>query len=62
MVAGIAGVLITLFALFNFNRVEVDWILFSVRTPLIVVIVVSALLGALVDRGVQWRARRRRRP
>jgi uncharacterized integral membrane protein len=45
----IAGVLIaalvTLFAVLNFDEVEVNWILGTWETPLIVVIAVTFLLG-----------------
>lgn len=43
--AGVAGTLAVLFALFNLDRVDVNWILGTFRTPLIVVIVVSFALG-----------------
>lgn len=46
---------VILFALFNRDRVEVDWILFERDSRLIYVIVVSALLGALADRLFQRR-------
>ena len=53
------GILIILFALFNRERVTVDWILFERDSRLIYVIIGSALLGALADRLLQ---RRRRSP
>jgi uncharacterized integral membrane protein len=43
VLAGIVG----LFALLNFHDVKVDWLVTSWKTPLIVVIIVSAGLGAL---------------
>jgi len=49
---------VILFALFNRDRVEVDWVLFDRNSRLIYVILVSAALGALGDRLVQRRSRR----
>ena len=49
--------LVTLFAVLNLERVEVNWLVGTRSTPLIVVIVLSAVLGALADRIVQRRAR-----
>jgi uncharacterized integral membrane protein len=57
----LAGVLITLFAVLNLDQVSVNWLIGTWSTPLIVVIVVSALLGAALDRGLRFRARRTRR-
>ena len=51
---------VVLFALFNRERVAVDWILFERDSRLIYVIVASALLGALADRLLQRRRRRAR--
>ncbi len=50
--AGIAvlGLVLVIFALLNFDRVEVNFILFSTRARVVTVIVVSALLGF----GVGW--------
>jgi uncharacterized integral membrane protein len=56
-----AGVLVTLFAVVNLDQVDVNWLVGTWSTPLIVVIAVSALLGAALDRGLQRRARRRAR-
>ncbi|HYN50439.1 MAG TPA: LapA family protein [Thermoleophilaceae bacterium] len=44
-VAGLAA-LGTLFAVLNFDKVEVNWLLGTWSTPLIIVIAVSFLLGA----------------
>ncbi len=57
VVAAVIVVLVILFAVFNRDRVEVDWVLFERDSRLIYVIVVSALLGALADRLVQRRRR-----
>jgi uncharacterized integral membrane protein len=48
VLAGLLGGLAVAFALLNTGHVEVDWILGSWSTPLIVVIVVSLLVGALL--------------
>jgi uncharacterized integral membrane protein len=48
VVAGLLGGLAVAFALLNTGHVEVDWILGSWSTPLIVVIIVSLLVGALL--------------
>jgi uncharacterized integral membrane protein len=57
--ASILGAVAALFAAFNIDRVRVDWVIGSWRTPLILVIAVSMLLGALLDRALVYRARRR---
>ena len=46
-----------LFALFNRDRVSVNWLLFERESRLIYVIIGSALLGALADRLLQRRGR-----
>ena len=58
--AGILGVLAVVFAVINLDKVEVDWLIGSWQTPLIVVIAVSMLLGAGLDRLVARRARKRK--
>jgi uncharacterized integral membrane protein len=58
--AGILGAVAALLAAFNLEKVSVDWVVGSWQTPLIVVIAVSMLLGALLDRVLVHRARRRR--
>jgi uncharacterized integral membrane protein len=57
VVAAIVAVYVILFALFNRDRVEVDWVLFERNSRLIYVIIISALLGALADRLIQRRRR-----
>jgi uncharacterized integral membrane protein len=57
--AVLAGVLVTVFAVLNLDEVDVNWIVGTWSTPLIVVIAVSALLGVALDRGLQRRARKR---
>jgi uncharacterized integral membrane protein len=46
--AAVLGGLAVAFALLNLNRVDVDWILGTWNTPLILVIAVSLLVGALL--------------
>jgi|SoiMethySBSTD1v2_1073268.scaffolds.fasta_scaffold1866051_2 putative membrane protein len=58
--AGILGVLAGVFAVINLEEVQVDWLIGSWETPLIVVIVVSMLLGAGIDRLLVRRARKRK--
>jgi uncharacterized integral membrane protein len=58
VVAGVIVLAVILFALFNRERVEVDWILFERSSRLIYVIIGSALLGALADRLLVRRGRR----
>ena len=48
MVLLVLAVLITLFAVFNVHKVKVDWILKTSEVPLIIVIVLSLLVGALL--------------
>jgi uncharacterized integral membrane protein len=48
-----------LFAVLNLQRVQMDWIVSSTRTPLIVVIVLFAGLGFLSGWFVAVRRRRR---
>lgn len=60
VLASIAGVLIVLFAVLNLDKVEVNWIIGKHATPLIVVIIVSVLLGVLLDRGAVVLRRRRK--
>jgi uncharacterized integral membrane protein len=49
-VAVLIGALVTAFALLNIDKVKVHWIIASGRTPLIVVIAASFLLGIAADR------------
>lgn len=56
-VAAVIVLLVVLFALFNRERVTVDWVFFERSSRLIYVIIGSALLGALADRLVQRRHR-----
>lgn len=58
--AAVLGALIGLFALLNTDDVDVNWLLGTWSTPLIVVIAVSFLLGAGLDRILVRRGRRGR--
>jgi uncharacterized integral membrane protein len=44
----VAGILLGWFALANFGKVRIDFWIFHRQAPLIVVIVISGLLGALI--------------
>ena len=57
----VAGGLIAVFALLNTDEVEVNWILGTAQTPLILVVVVSLLFGALAGYLVARRGSRARR-
>jgi uncharacterized integral membrane protein len=59
--AAVLGGVAAVFAVINLDDVKVDWLVGSWQTPLIVVIVLSMLLGAGVDRLLVRRARRRKR-
>lgn len=60
LVAGlILGGVALAFALVNLGSVKVDWIVGSAHSPLILVIVVSVLIGAGIDRIAVSRARKR---
>jgi len=55
------AVLITLFAVFNLEKVKVSWIFDSGEVPLIIVIVISLLVGIVLTHFTELRIRRRRR-
>jgi uncharacterized integral membrane protein len=54
----VLAVLMTLFAVLNLKKVEVDWIFGKTSTPLIIVIVVSLLVGILLTHFAEMRYRR----
>lgn len=56
-VAVVVTAFVAIFAVLNTNEVEVNWILGTWRTPLILVIVVCLLLGAAVGFAVARIAR-----
>jgi len=57
VVAAIVGLVLIVFAVLNTHDTTVDFIVDSVKAPLIVVIVVSALLGMLLGALLRRRAR-----
>lgn len=54
------AVLVTLFAVLNFESVKVNWIFGSGEAPLIVVIVISLLCGIVLTYLMDRRASKRR--
>ena len=48
VVAGVLGALIAVFAVLNFDEVSVNWLVTTAQTPLILVIAVSFLFGAVI--------------
>ena len=54
------GVLFVLFAVLNLEKVKVNWIVGSTRTPLIIVIAVSLLVGVVLTHFAERRAAKRR--
>ncbi len=60
LLVGLA-VLMTLFAVLNLERVEVNWIFGKTSTPLIVVILVSLLVGIVLTHFAELRYRRKQR-
>jgi uncharacterized integral membrane protein len=57
--AAVLGALVVAFAVVNLSNVKVDWIVGSAHSPLILVIAVSVLIGAGIDRLAVRRARTR---
>jgi uncharacterized integral membrane protein len=57
--AAILGGIAAVFAVINLDEVKVDWLVGSAQTPLILVIVLSMLLGAGLDRLLVRRKRKR---
>jgi uncharacterized integral membrane protein len=56
----VLAVLVTLFAVFNVDKVKVHWIFGSGQAPLIVVIVISLLVGIVLTHFAERRGARRR--
>jgi uncharacterized integral membrane protein len=48
------------FIVANSQRVSVNWFGVETRSPLFLVILLAAVLGALADRALRWRRSRRR--
>lgn len=61
VLSGVAAVLLVWFAIANLQDVKIHFWLTSTRSPLIVVIVISGVLGAVIALLVS-RSRRRRQP
>jgi uncharacterized integral membrane protein len=55
----VLAILITLFAVFNFDEVKVHWVFGSGKAPLIIVIVISLLVGIVLTHFANRRARKR---
>lgn len=60
VVMAIAAILFGVFAVLNFESVEVNWLFTTVQTPLIAALAISFVLGALVGWGATARSRRGR--
>lgn len=53
------AIVVTLFAVLNFQSVKVDWLVGSARAPLIVVILISLFVGAVLAHFAARRAGKR---
>jgi uncharacterized integral membrane protein len=62
VLGAVALVLVVWFAVANSQRVTVDWFLVETSSPLFLVILLAAVLGALADRLIRWRRARRPPP
>lgn len=58
IVAALAAVI--WFIVANTREVSVQWFIVETRSPLFLVIILSAVLGALIDRLLTWRRSRRK--
>jgi uncharacterized integral membrane protein len=56
----VLAVFMTLFAVLNLDKVEVNWVFGSGKAPLIIVIVISVLLGVVFTHFAERRYSRRR--
>jgi uncharacterized integral membrane protein len=56
----VLAVLITLFAVFNLDKVKVHWVFGTDEAPLIIVIVISLLVGIVLTHFVERRSGKRR--
>lgn len=61
VLSGVASVLLVWFALVNLTRVSITFWLSTTKAPLIVVIVISGVLGAVITLLLTRRTRRRHR-
>ena len=62
VLSGVAAVLLVWFALANLQDVTIHFWVTTTRSPLIVVIVISGVLGAAVALALSRMSRRRRQP
>jgi uncharacterized integral membrane protein len=60
VVVVLVAVLATIFAVLNLDEVEVNWIITTGSTPLIIVIAASVLAGIAIDRLALHLGRRRK--
>lgn len=60
VVAGIVLVLLALFVLDNTDDVRVGYVFGDADVPMIVVLLLTALAGAVIGNFAAWRSRRRR--
>jgi uncharacterized integral membrane protein len=59
VIGAIALALVIWFAVANSQRVTVDWFVVETRSPLFLVVLLAAVLGALADRLIRWRRQRK---
>lgn len=60
VVMAVAAILFGVFAVLNFESVQVNWGFTTVQTPLIVALLIAFVLGALVGWGATARSHRKR--
>jgi uncharacterized integral membrane protein len=60
IVAAVLAVLVILFAVLNSQDVEVDWVVTTTETPLVVVMALCAVAGLVIGRLLAWRRARQR--
>lgn len=61
IVVGLIALALILFVVLNGADTEVSWLFFDTNGPLWVVILVSAVLGAVLSEVIGWMVRRKRR-
>ena len=59
LIGALIVALVIWFAVANNQRVTVDWFLVETSSPLFLVILFAAVLGAIADRLIRWRRQRR---
>jgi uncharacterized integral membrane protein len=59
LIGAVVVALVIWFAVANNQKVTVDWFLVETSSPLFLVILLSAVLGAWADRLIRWRRGRR---